>query len=149
MQNKARGEKMYKKAQSAKLSAPRKVLIIEDEKISREILSKIICNYFGCEVNITASVGEAYSYADTREFDLIIIGYRGSDAIPLSAIEKIRKKFVNTRIIIVLGDCPDSDQEFLKQKGIDKIVYKPLRLSPFLEMVAGLFLENEYTLNTE
>jgi CheY-like chemotaxis protein len=138
---------VYKKAQPAHYSPPRRVLIVEDDIMSRDILSKIIANYFGCEVNIAGSAREACSYLNVRDYDLVIAGYSDSDAIPLTAIEKIKNQINNTPIIVVVGDCPDEHQGNIRKQGIDRVVYKPLRLTPFLELVAGAFLEKEHALN--
>ena len=138
---------MYKKAHPAALTSPKKVLIMEDDEMTRDILSKIISNYFMCEVNVATSSNEARSYISARSYDLFIIGNSDSASMPRDIIEKIKEQFRNTPLIVVLGDCTDNDISLLREKGIDKIIYKPLKLTSFLEIVAGAFLEREQIYN--
>jgi DNA-binding NtrC family response regulator len=138
---------MYKRAQPVKARPSGKVLIIEHDDLTSSFLSKMIASYFGCEVSLAGTSSEAKSYLSAREYDLIVIGYSGTDAIPRALIDIIRNQYPRTPLIAVLGDCSDNDQDLLKEKGIYRIVNKPLKLTLFLEMVAGAFLEKEHTLN--
>jgi DNA-binding NtrC family response regulator len=137
---------MYKRAQPVKVRESGKILIVENDQLTSSALSKVISNYFNCEVNIAASESEALSYLSARTYDLIIVGYSGSEAVSRSSIDNLKLKYPGTPMIVVLGDCSDEDQDLIKQKGIYRIIYKPLKLTSFLETVAGAFLEKEHTL---
>lgn len=134
---------MYKKVKPAAIDSPKKVLIFEGDRMTGDILSKIIINYLGCDVNIANGIREAMSFLHSGKFDLIIAGLSDNSSSILELIKKAKTDHYDIPVIIVTGDCADSDLELLKSMGIERIVYKPLRLSPFLEEVAGVFIEKK------
>ena len=138
---------MYKKAQPARFDMSKKVLIVESDRLTRNVLSKIIANYLGCDVNIARSVREAESFIRSINFDLFVIGISRDSVADINLIKKVRAINGTIPVIVVLGDCNEADMDEIKNLGIDKIAYKPLKLTPFLEIVAGTFIESERVFN--
>ena len=138
---------MYRKAQPVKSLTSKKVLIVESDRLTRIVLSKIISNYLSCDVNIASSKKEGESFIRSVNYDLYVLGISGEIQDDLDLIFQIRSIDDNVPIVAVTGDCYDEDIELIKGVGIDKIVYKPLKLTPFLETVAGAFIESERVFN--
>ncbi|MCP4581903.1 MAG: response regulator [candidate division Zixibacteria bacterium] len=138
---------VYKRAQTAKYSSTKKVLIVDEDALSRDMMSKILSRYLGCEVNMAANDSGALSFLKSGDFDLAILGMSRPDSSIVDLVANIQALKLNLSLIVVSGDGTDADLEILKSMGITKIVYKPLRLSPLLEMVAGVFLNKEQVLN--
>ncbi len=138
---------MYRKAEPVKYLSSKKVLIIESDRLTRSFLSKIISNYLNCDVNIACCRKEAESFLKSVSYDLFVIGVSGDISDDLSLIKKLQTINKNIPVVVVTGDCHEDDLELIKSAGIGRIVYKPLKLTPFLETVAGAFIESERVFN--
>ncbi len=138
---------MYRKAQPAKSLIMKKVLIVEPDRLTRIVLSKILSNYLSCEVNIASNKHEGESFIRSVAYDLYVLGMSKNIEDDLDIIRQIRDIDERVQIVAVTGDSFDDDIELIKGVGIDKIVYKPLKLTPFLEIVAGAFIESERVFN--
>ena len=134
---------MYKRIQKIIPGASRKVLIIEEDSLSGDIISKILSHYLGCEVNMASNEAGALSFLKSQSFDLVIMATSLSGMSVVKLTKSIRDLKPGLPLLIVCGNGTDNELEVLKSMGINKIVYKPLRISPLLEMVASAFIEND------
>ena len=134
---------MYKKIQSTRLIPPKTVLVVDDEKLSRDVLSKILSRYLGCEVFAASGGNEALSYLKAKDFDLIIADLVMPGISGLKLIEAIRLEEPETPILVVTGNAADDEISLIKDIGIKRIIYKPFKISSLLEMVAGILIEKE------
>jgi CheY-like chemotaxis protein len=139
---------VYKKIQSTMLKSPKKVLIVDAEQLSRDILSKILSRYLGCEVFKASSSSEALSFLQSKKFDLLIVDLVMPGIFAVKLIEKIRLLKSEISIIIVTGNANDNDIGRLKSMGVKRIVYKPIKISSLLEMVADILIEKEHVDST-
>jgi len=138
---------VYKRMQGAKSSKTKKILIFDEDDLSRDVMSKIVSRYLGYEVNMAAKDSEALSYLKASDFDLAILSVPRPDCSIVDLVENIQNLKINVSLIVVSGDGTDADLEILKGMGITKFIYKPLRISPLLETVAGAFLDKESVFN--
>ena len=138
---------MYPKVEPVKYLTSKKVLIVEADRLTRSVLSKILTNYLSCEVNMASSITEAESFVRSVGYDMYIIGISGDTTGELGLINRLRENNKQIPIVVVSGDCHQEDLEMTRNSGIDRIVYKPLKLTPFLETVAGAFIESERIVN--
>ena len=134
---------MYKRIQKSLPDSPRKVLIFDEDPLSGEIISKIITHYLGCEVNMASNEAGALSFLKSQDFDLVIIAITLTGMAGVKIVKNIQNIKPSLPLLIVCGNSTDHDLEVLKSMGISKIVYKPLRISPLLEMVASAFMKND------
>jgi len=134
---------MYKRIQKTIPGAPRKVLIIDEDSLSGDIISKILSYYLDCEVNMVSNEAGALSFLKSQKFDLVIIAASSSGMAGIALVDNIQNLNSNIPILVVCGNGTDHELEVLKSKGINKIVFKPLRISPLLELVASAFIEND------
>jgi DNA-binding NtrC family response regulator len=138
---------VYKRVKAEKTKKTKRILIFDEDDLSRDIMSKIVSRYLGCDVNMAANDSGALSYLKTGDFDLAILGVSRPECSIVDLVANIQALDINISIMIVSGDGTDTDLETLKSMGITKFVYKPLRISPFLETVAGSFLDKPQVLN--
>lgn len=134
---------MYKRIQKTIPGDPRKVLIVDEDSLSGDIISKILSHYLGCEVNMASNEAGALSFLKSQNFDLVIMATSLSGMSGVKLAESIQDLKPSLPLLIVCGNGTDHELEVLKSMGINKIVYKPLRISPLLEMVASAFIEND------
>ena len=138
---------MYKKAQYLKLESPKKVLVVDDEKLSRDIISKTLYRYLGCEVYLASNSNDALSYLLSNDFNLMIVDLVMPGVSGVELIERTRLVNPDLLIMVVTGNAGDSDIAAIREMGINQIVYKPFKISSFLEMVADILLEKEHQNN--
>lgn len=138
---------MYKKLRSTKLYSLKKVLVVDDERLSREVLSKILSRYLGCEVYMASNSKEALSYLQSKEFDLLMIDLAMPGITGLELIKIVRSSKPDTSILVVTGNANDNDISTIKSMGVNQIVYKPFKISSLLEMVAEVLIEKENVSN--
>jgi len=74
--------------------------------------------------------------------DLVMPGISG-----VELIERTRLVNPDLLIMVVTGNAGDSDIAAIREMGINQIVYKPFKISSFLEMVADILLEKEHQNN--
>jgi len=134
---------MYKRIQKTIPGASRKVLIIDEDSLSGDIISKILSHYLGCEVNMASNEAGALSFLKSQNFDLVTIATSITGMSGVKLAKNIQEIKPGLPLLIVCGNGTDHELEVLKSMGINKIVYKPLRISPLLEMVASAFIEND------
>lgn len=137
---------MYKKAGPAIHNSSRKILIADEDYMSRNVMSKIINSYLGCDVNTAGNGSEAISYLNSANFDLIIVGIISPEISKIDFIKRIKSLAPDMPLIIVSGDSPESELDILKGMGINRIIYRPFGISQFLETVAGALMEKEQAL---
>jgi len=134
---------MYKKAQYSRLEPPKKVLIVDDEKLSRDIISKTLYRYLGCEVYMASNGDDAFSFLRSNDFDLMIADLVMPGVPGLELIRRVRLTNPDLFVIVVTGNANDSDIMEIKKMGINQIVYKPFKITSFLETVADALIEKE------
>ncbi len=134
---------MYKKAQYSRLEPPKKVLIVDDEKLSRDVISKTLHRYLGCEVYTASNGDDAFSFLRSNDFDLMIADLVMPGIPGLELIRRVRFTNPDLFVIVVTGNANDNDIVEIKKMGISQIVYKPFKITSFLEMVADALIEKE------
>jgi DNA-binding NtrC family response regulator len=138
---------MYKKVGPVTQCSSRKILVADEDSMSRNAMSKIINSYLGCEINIAGNETEAFSFLKSNNFDLAIVGISAPEISSVEFIRKTKAIVPNLPLIVVTGDSPESELDILKGMGITRIIYKPFGISPFLEIVAGALIDKERALN--
>lgn len=134
---------MYKKVLQSKIESLKKVLVVDDEQLSRDILSKALSRYLGCDIYAASNGTDALSYLKYGNYDILLLdlGMPGMSGIDL--IRKINLLKIDVSILIVTGNAGKQDIKMLKELGINRIIYKPYKISVILEMIADSILEKE------
>ncbi|MCD6162456.1 MAG: response regulator [candidate division Zixibacteria bacterium] len=132
---------MYKKAHQPKLGLFNKALVVDDEKLSRDIISKALTRYLGCDIYTASNGVEALSYLRSGEYDILLLDFVMPGISGFNLIQEIRLLKNDVSMLIVTGNASDQDIKTLKEMGINRIVYKPFKISTLLEMVADALFE--------
>lgn len=86
----------------------RKVLLIENEPVVREIL-RVVVNNLGCEGEVASDGREALAIIRRREFDAVLLDLRSSSLPPediVSGIHDIRPSLMG-RVLVITGEVDD------------------------------------------
>ncbi len=104
-----------------------KVLVIEDSADTRELLGIVLKSY-GCQVELTDSVPQAWEAALARKPEVIIsdIGLPGSDGYELARRLRQTPGFESIPMIALTGYAMDADRQKAYESGFDWHLPKPI-----------------------
>lgn len=134
---------MYKMSQQFKLEPPKKVLVVDDELIIRNIVAKVLNRYLGCEVYTASSAREAMSLLKSIGFDLLMVDLAMPGISGVELIRIIHQLKLQTQMVVITGNGTDEELAEAKRLGINQIIYKPFKIATFLEVIAGILMEKE------
>ena len=86
----------------------RKVLLIEDEPVAREIL-RVLVNNLGCEGEVASDGREALAMVRRKGFDAVLLDLRSSALPPedvVSGIHDMRPSLMG-RVLVITGEVDD------------------------------------------
>lgn len=127
-------EKEVQREATPKKVAPARILFIEDEGRSREVLAKIV-EVAGHKITLASSGAEGLEMLKGMEFDVLFTDLSMPGMNGWQVAE--RAKEIDPRIPIVLctGWGVEVDQRLAEECGIDFIVAKPFEVSQILDVV--------------
>jgi DNA-binding response OmpR family regulator len=129
-------EKM--KTIAAKSATPRRILYVEDDIDSREMLALTLRNV-GYEIKTATSMTGALSLAKLEPFDLYILENRFVDGSGVELCRKIRAFDSLTPIIFYSSSAYPADIEAGIAAGAQNYLTKPLGIYTIIQTVAELF----------
>lgn len=119
------------------------ILFVDDEepivKLQKEILE-----YIGYKVYATTSVRDALQEfrKDPYAFDMVITDQTMPSMTGLKFADEIRKIRADVPIILCTGFSTELTPEKVKGKGIRKIVFKPLSIHDWAQIIRGALDDN-------
>ncbi len=119
--------------------APR-VLFIDDDAICR-------CHFqamFGAHevtVDVAASGDEAIGLARRHQYAVVISDLVMPRIDGLEVIDRIRKTQTNARYVVTTAQDPEQTEEYLSQKQLDGVLWKPWNVKQVLSVVERLLIE--------
>ena len=118
------------------MAAP-SILIVEDEKDVREVMSEMM-DYFGYDTMIVGSGEEALDKLKDSHFDLIItdLGLPGMDGREM--VKKIRTDGINIPILVTTGVELENDKETFQKYSKCDFIQKPFRVDDLNKRISNL-----------
>lgn len=115
-----------------------KVLVVDDDKESRELLSEVLTTN-GYAVGLVESAGAAQALLDDdNDYGIVIADLRMPDGSGLELLRELRRQKSKREVILMSSFISGSERELALELGADALLEKPFRLSELLEVVAGL-----------
>jgi DNA-binding response OmpR family regulator len=115
-----------------------KVLVVDDDKESRELLSEVLTTN-GYAVGLVESAGAAQALLDEDdEYCIVIADLRMPDGSGLELLRELRRRKSKREVILMSSFISGSEKKLALDLGADALLEKPFRLSELLEVVAGL-----------
>ncbi len=120
-----------------------KVLVVDDENFNRELLKKMLGD-FGLGVVLAATgeeaVHQAASALHSRPFDLVLMDWRLPGIDGFVAAQQIRQMPGYAALPVIIVTAADIEEiESMKEQGVDRYLFKPIRRSTLLNMVNEVF----------
>ncbi len=130
-----------------------KILVIDDEEDVRVVLKKVL-ERAGYDVCVAADGKEGLQVLEEQGVDLVITDVIMPGIDGVATVQKIREKFLNTRIIVISGggNVPPLEYEphgvattaFLasaKNAGADRTMTKPFDRQELIDVIKQLMSE--------
>jgi signal transduction histidine kinase/DNA-binding response OmpR family regulator len=121
----------------------RKVLVVDDENINRELLKKMLGD-FGLNVVLAESGEAAVQLAENASlsgcFDLILMDWRLPGIDGFAAVQKIRQLPGYAAVPVIMVTAADIHEvESMPAAGIDRFLFKPICRSMLLDSINDMF----------
>lgn len=119
------------------MDAEKKIFVIDDEEIVRELLAEVLSNS-GFQVMTAESghIGLDYFRQPDCRYDLVIVDMSMPDMNGMEVCRELRKIAPVQKIMITTGSYPNAEEiAELKQNGIEHIVKKPFNLNELIRLV--------------
>ena len=111
-----------------------KILVIEDEKDVRQLLSDILING-GHEVETTTDGSQGVEMFKRNSFDLVFTDLDMPVMSGWQVAEEIKKINRNTPVVLITGWEIQLEDSELRKNGVDLVVNKPFRVDQLLRLV--------------
>ncbi len=136
-----------KRAKATCKTGKGKILVVEDNEDSREILAKLL-RMSGYEVSSAPDGESAYAAAMSQMPDLIItdINMPGMDGIDLLKKMRLQSLFDRTAILVVTAFGGEAAREAI-EAGADAAAAKPFDFEAFVETVQNLIFSRTQPAN--
>jgi len=142
-----RRKSAMKRAKATCKTGKGKILVVEDNEDSREILAKLL-RMSGYEVSSAPDGESAYAAAMSQMPDLIItdINMPGMDGIDLLKKMRLQSLFDRTAILVVTAFGGEAAREAI-EAGADAAAAKPFDFEAFVETVQNLIFSRTQPAN--
>ena len=134
---------MYSRIKPSHIEPTRRVLIVENDRIQREIVAKILNRYLNCDVDQADDAGQAISYLKSNRYGLMVSGliFPGMSGVDL--IEKVNTMFPEMKILVITGGAHESEIEAVRAIGVRHVIYKPFKIATLLSEISAAICEEE------
>ena len=127
---------MGKETMSAEADIPKRILVADDDPLSRDMLSRRLARQ-GFDVT-TAETGKvALSLLETGQFHAVLLDGMMPEVPGLSVLRHLRSTQNHTRVIMVTGKALSNDIEEAMALGADGYVTKPVDFKKLLALITG------------
>jgi DNA-binding response OmpR family regulator len=116
----------------------RKVLVVDDDKESRELLSEVLATN-GYSVGSVENAEAARDMLQGNdEYGIIIADLRMPGGGGLDLLRALRLQNTKHDVILMSSFISGAERKMALDLGVDGLLEKPFRLTELLELVAGL-----------
>lgn len=110
----------------SEVTVKKKILVVEDDEISRDVLILFLKNHF--EIDEARNGQTALEKADHNQYDLILMDVnlgRGMTGLDITKNLKLRPNYAGVPIIAITAFAMKGDKEEFLQAGFDHYLAKP------------------------
>jgi len=122
------------------MSEPARILVLEDDKSMRELLSEVLEDE-GHRVLAVARGQEAVAAAEREALDLVVLDVRMEGLDGLEALARMQEHLRGAASLVVTGYASEADSVRALRLGVSDYLHKPFDLVDFLQRVEALLSE--------
>lgn len=128
-----------------------KILLVDDEKMNIEYMSRQLINCLGCEVQSFLNPVQALAWAKTNDFDLGLIDYRMPELSGIELVKAVRcqKRHHSVPLIMVTSDNSQFIVSEAFDAGVSDYLTRPYERSEFIARVQNLLTLRKTTVKLE
>lgn len=125
---------------SCRAGAPRRVLCVEDDPASRELLASAFARWPGTTVDLAAAGEQGLELARSRQPDLAVVDIGLPDIDGVELLRRLRADAATARLpcIAVSAGAGEEDRARALAAGFDDFLGKPLRVAELLARADAL-----------
>ncbi len=127
-------------------SIPRKVLCVEDDRDTCEVLHFVMTDY---EFTAVHSVEEAEPFIESQSYDLYVLDNWLPDGSGVDLCKKIREKHPAAPIIFTSAIGQPKEIDLAMKAGADRYLVKPYEPETLVKTVKELLHDPSINLDTE
>ncbi len=113
--------------------ASRRILVVEDDNYTREILSDVLAS-LGHRVEAIESGEQAINRFTPEAFDLVMTDL-GMEVSGQEVARAVKARSPGTPVILITGWATDLDEAELRQAGVDLVLTKPFQVDEIRKVV--------------
>jgi CheY-like chemotaxis protein len=126
------------------LTSLRRILYVDDDKDSRELIEFVIEGLSGnYEITTVGSSAEALALLNSQPFDLYILDYRLAEINGVELCRRIRQTDFSTPVMFCTAMSNQSAKENAMNAGANDYLVKPVDIDTFIETVENLLQNKE------
>lgn len=124
---------------AAQTSALPAVLVVDDDPLSRSLLTALLQRHdAACEIVTAIDGAEALNRLEEQAFQLIITDNQMPQLSGLELTAIVKRRWPETPVMLISGDMPNSVERRAREQGVDYCLPKPFpiqRLRAILSLV--------------
>lgn len=115
----------------------RRILLLEDNTISREFLHEaLLC--FSLPIDVTDTLAKACSMARKNRYTLLLCDVHLSDGGPRTIFSALQRLQENALIVAITADASPEGKQFLLDMGYREVWWKPIPMIELQNQVARI-----------
>ncbi len=135
-------EKKKTVSSDAGQAMPRRILVADDNKIIKDIVSSFL-DFRGFEVALAGNGVEALSLFLKNSFDLVLTDLEMPIMDGWSLSHCIKERSPNTPVVLMTGADRDTVLKKAERGAVDSVIFKPFRLEDLERTVRGALESRE------
>jgi len=116
------------------MDTAKKVLVVDDEKGIRFLLSEVLHNQ-GFEVSLARDGQESLDKLENDHFDLVVTDINMPRLDGVAMLKRMKRTGRNEKVIIITGDPSDQRLYDMEMPNVVNLLFKPFGIGNFLSAV--------------
>ena len=108
-----------------KVNSNKKVLIVDDEELTLEIVSLVLSGYYGIGVMTARNGREAIEILNSTHVDLVLTDLNMPEMNGFELVAWMRKDHADIPVLVMTAACTPDTESRLRKQGISHYIEKP------------------------
>ena len=110
----------------ARVSAPMKVLIVDDSSTVRTVVQKVVQqSVFNCEITEAGDAKSAIRCCTEQDFDTVLLDWNMPNMDGFTALQRLRAIRPDLKIVMISADRDEMKERQAREAGAHGFLYKP------------------------
>lgn len=128
---------------------PKRILVVDDEDIIREVIASKISKSLGYEVSQANNGKDALAEIDRAMPDLVVTDIKMPEMSGIELLSEIRKRRVSVPVIILTGYGTMEDAIAAIRLGAKSFIKKPFDINQIISLIENIFAVHQETADVQ